>query len=101
MIRGKREAAKARSTNHRFFRSSVNLPTCAIDKGIIQGDSYTRTAEVFQSASFSTHGTFTESRFSEGTYFTAAVRSSLSHANLRPSSARFNVLNRTTENSWR
>gem|GEM_PF-3767447 len=47
------------------------------------------------------YGTLTESRFSDATYFTAAVRSSLSQANLRPSRARFNVLNRTTENSWR
>src|ERR1700691_1996335 len=44
---------------------------------------------------------FTESRFSDATYFTAAVRSSLSQANLRPSSARFSVLNSTTENNCR
>jgi hypothetical protein len=44
---------------------------------------------------------FTWSRYSSGTYFTAAVRSSLSQANLRPSSARVRVLNSTTENSWR
>ena len=49
----------------------------------------------------STYGTFTLSRISDGTYFTAAVRSSLSHANLRPSRARFSVLNNTTENNWR
>ena len=35
------------------------------------------------------------------TCFTAAVRSSLSHANLRPSSARFSVLKNTTENNCR
>jgi len=45
------------------------------------------------------YGAFISSRLSAGTYFTAAVRSNLSQANLRPSSARFSVLNRTIENN--
>lgn len=43
--------------------------------------------------------TFTESRRSAGTYFTAAVRSSLSQAKGLPWMARFSVRNRTNENT--
>jgi enterochelin esterase family protein len=60
-------------------------------------------AELFRSRTNSStdYGTFTDSRSSDATRFTAAVLSNLSQANRRPSSARFSVLNNTTENSWR
>ena len=57
--------------------------------------------EVQTEAESESYGTCTESLRSAGTYFTAAVRSSLSQAKGLPWMARFKVRNSTRENTWR